>query len=129
MTRRVTSALTGLAVACSVTYAAACVQKAYDRVIVYRVDVSGIPDVKSVGLRGRSAPLSWDKDTAMRPLADSADIYELVVTHRTGSLTTEVKFTVNGAFEFEGGDNRTVRMAPAKADNDTTLYRGVFNVR
>ncbi len=109
--------------------ASACVQQAYDRVVVYRVDVSAVPDVKAVGVRGRTAPLSWDQDVAMRPLPDSNGVYEVAVTHRTGSLTTEVKFTVNGSFEFDGGENRTVRMGRATADRDTTLYRGVFNVR
>jgi putative oxidoreductase len=106
-----------------------CVQKAYDRVVVYRVDVSAVPNVSAVGLRGRSEPLSWDKDLPLQPRADSAGVYEAVVTHHTGSLTTEVKFTVNGTFELEGSDNRVVRWPPTTTGNDTTIYRVVFNVR
>jgi hypothetical protein len=106
-----------------------CVQKAYDRVVIFRVDVSEVPDVKSVGLRGTGDPLSWQRELPMRLVPDSAGLYEVVVTRRTGSLSIDVKFTVNGEFEFQDAENRTVRLAPTTVGNDTTWYRGVFNVR
>jgi hypothetical protein len=110
--------------ACAAT---ACVQPAYDHVVVYRVDVSAIPNVTSVGVRGSSEPLSWGNDFTLSPRADSAGIYEATVTHHSGSRTTEVKFTANGTFELDGKDNRTVRFTNPNANNDTTIYRVVFN--
>lgn len=121
--------VTRVLLAAVVVVGSACVQKAYDRVVVYRVSVSGVPDVQSVGLRGQGNPLSWSKDLPLTPVPDSAGLYQVVVTHHTGSIATEVKFTVNGQFEFEGGDNRIVRVKPTTIGNDTTVYRGVFNVR
>ena len=122
-TRSLVSALSILVVA------SGCVQKAYDRVVVYRVSVSGVHDVQSVGLRGEGNPLSWSKDLPLTPVPDSAGLYQAIVTHHTGSIATEVKFTVNGQFEFENADNRVVRIPPTTVGNDTTVYRGVFNVR
>lgn len=107
---------------------AGCVQPAYDRTVIYRVDVSKVSDVQSVGVRGRGGSLSWDRDVLMTPVADSAGLYEAVVTHRTGALTTEVKFTVNGTFELANADNRTVRWTATRVGNDTMVYRAVFNV-
>lgn len=121
--------VTRAVLAAMVMVGSACVQKAYDRVVIYRVSVTGVPDVKSVGLRGQGNPLSWDKDIPLAPVPDSAGVYQAIVTHHTGSIATEVKFTVNGQFEFEGSDNRIVRMKPTTVGNDTTMYRGVFNVR
>jgi putative oxidoreductase len=108
---------------------AACVQPAYDRVVVYRVAVPDTAVVKTVGLRGQGNPLSWNSDLPMAPVPDSAGLYEVTVIHHTGSLVNEVKFTLNGQFEFEGEANRTVRVPPTTVGNDTTLYRATFNVR
>lgn len=107
----------------------ACVQPAYDRVVVYRVAVSDSSVVNTVGLRGQGNPLSWSNDLPMTPVPDSIGLFEVTVTHHTGSLANEVKFTENGQFEFEGEANRTVRMPPTTVGNDTTYFRGIFNRR
>jgi hypothetical protein len=102
-----------------------CVQKAYERTVVYELDVSALDSVKTVGLRGDNLPLSWQQDQAMTAVvADS--LYRTTVTYRTGYRATEVKFTVNGTFEFDNGDNRRV---PFEMNGDTTIYRARFNVR
>jgi putative oxidoreductase len=106
----------------------ACVQRAYDRTVVYELDVSRVRGVQVVGVRGGDRPLSWERDTPLVPLsADS--LYRAVVTYHTGYLATEVKFTVNGSFELANGDNRTVRLARTTTGGDTTVYRAVFDVR
>jgi hypothetical protein len=106
----------------------ACVQPAYDHVVIYRVDVSAVPNVSAVGLRGSTEPLSWGNDFSLAPRPDSAGLYEAIVTQRTGSRVTEVKFTANGGFELVGRENRKVRFARPDAGNDTTVFRVVFNV-
>jgi putative oxidoreductase len=103
---------------------AGCVQPAYDKTVVYTVDVSGIPNVKSVGLRGEDNPLSWRTDLALTPIVKDS-LYRVAVTYHTGYLKTEVKFTVNGEFEFQDSDNRRV----AFSARDTTAYQARFNVR
>ncbi len=54
----------GLSIATSVALAG-CVQNAYDRTVVYEVDVSAVPDVQSVGVRGSDTPLSWRTDVPL----------------------------------------------------------------
>ena len=36
-----------------------CVQKTYERKVRFVVDVSKIENIKTVGVRGSSSPLSW----------------------------------------------------------------------
>ncbi len=105
---------------------ASCVQPAYDRTVLYQLDVSAIPNVRTVGVRGRDKPLSWDADVALTQSASGAP-YTAAVTYHTGYLITEVKFVVNGEFELPGKDNRKVRLARTTTGGDTTVYRAVFN--
>lgn len=96
-----------------------CVQPAHDKTVVYLLDVSGLPNVRQVGLRGRDKPLSWDQDLPLTPTGPNSTLYRAVVTTHTGYLTTEVKFTVNGEFEFKEADNRRIQFGPG----DTVTYR------
>jgi putative oxidoreductase len=105
-----------------------CVQRAYDRTIVYELDVSRVPNVQSVGVRGRDKPLSWNSDVAMTQRVAGGP-HTVAVTYHTGYLITEVKFTVNGEFELTNQDNRTVRVRRTVTGGDTTVYRATFNVR
>lgn len=101
----------------------ACVQQAYDRTVVYELDVSALDSVRTVGVRGGDTPLSWETDSAMTPVTPQR-LYRAVVTYHTGFLKTEVKFTVNGRFELDGKDNRRVAFDMTR---DTTVYRAVFD--
>ncbi|SHJ49852.1 putative oxidoreductase [Hymenobacter daecheongensis DSM 21074] len=101
-----------------------CVQKATDKTVVYLLDVSGLPNVQKVGLRGRDKPLSWDQDLELMSMVKDS-LYRAVVTTHTGYLITEVKFTINGEFELKEADNRRIEFGPG----DTTVYRARFNVR
>jgi putative oxidoreductase len=121
----------GLALA-TCALSAACVQKAYERTVVFVVDVSRVPNVNTVGVRGEGAPLSWERDTPMTPVRDSAGLYTATVTARTGFLATEVKFVVNGEFEFSGTpdqSNRVVELPRTTTGGDTVRFRAVFNTR
>ncbi len=102
----------------------ACVQPAYDKTVVYMIDVSGIPNVRTVGVRGGDKPLQWSQDLAMTQVMKDS-LFRVAVTYHTGYLQTEVKFTVNGEFEFQQSDNRRVVFGPS----DTTVYQARFNVR
>jgi putative oxidoreductase len=132
MTRRTLMCVLRTVTLVAATATGGCVQAAYDRTVVYRVDVSALPNVSSVGLRGEDQPLSWDQDTPMMPVPDSAGLYTATVTTRTGRLITDVKFVVNGRFEFSDAKNQENRKVPlprTTAGGDTLLYRAVFNQR
>ncbi|AMW03790.1 hypothetical protein [Gemmatimonas phototrophica] len=114
------------------TVATGCVQEAYVRTVIFRVDVSRVPDVRSVGVRGADLPLSWQQDTPMVPVPDSAGLYTATVSARTGRLVTEVKFVVNGTFEFSSSQdqgNRQVRLPRTTTGGDTVVYRAVYDQR
>lgn len=101
-----------------------CVQKSYEKTVIFTVDVSSVKGVKTVSLRGKEKPLGWRKGVEMTPIkADS--LYTATVTFLTGYKFTEVKFVVNDEFELKDKDNRKVQYS----DSDTTRYNGVYNVQ
>jgi len=115
MTRRLAAA--------AALFLGACVQPAYDRTVVYELEAPGAAASQVAGVRGDDTPLSWQKDLPLvRAPGDS--VFRGVVTYHTGSLKTEMKFTVNGAFEFEDAANRRVVFT-----GDTTVYRARFDRR
>lgn len=101
----------------------ACVQKTYKRIVVYTIQVDTKEPIEQVGIRGGDKPLNWNEDFLLK--ADSLPgRYRGVVSYQTGYLFTEVKFTVNGAFELQNGPNRRVEFSKG----DTTFYNVTFNV-
>ena len=103
----------------------ACVQKAYDKTIVFTLVVKGKKEIQSVGVRGNGHPLSWREDYPLQEVVKDS-LYRGMVQIRTGFLEGEIKFTVNNTFELEDQPNRTVKLAPK---NDTTYYEAVFDQR
>lgn len=132
MSRRVLRHIVRAGALTTVAVSMGCVQAAYDRTVVYVVDVSAVPNVTTVGIRGEDQPLSWGRDTPLTPVADSAGLYTATVTTKTGRLTTEVKFVVNGTFEYsdsQDDSNRKVSLPPTITGGDTIRYRAVYGKR
>ncbi len=100
-----------------------CVQKTYKKTVVFSLDVSGIKNIKKVGIRGENDPLNWNYDTEMILLKKDS-IYKAVVTFETGYKFAELKFTVNDDFELKEKDNRRITFS----DKDTTFYKAKFDV-
>ncbi len=100
-----------------------CVQKTYERKVKFILDVSKIENIKTVGIRGSNNPLSWQKDVEMTPIFKDS-IYAVDVTFVTGYLGAEVKFVVNGEFEFQNQENRRI---PFDLTKDTTMYYAIYN--
>ena len=101
---------------------ASCVQKSYERNVKITLDVSGVDDVKTVGIRGSGKPLSWNKDFPMQELVKDS-LYTAVVSTITGYTFGEFKFTVNGVFELAEKENRRVYFS----EKDTTYFNAVFD--
>lgn len=101
---------------------AGCVQPAFDKTVVIYLQVKGIKDIETVGVRGEGKPLSWNEDLLMEPVVKDS-LYTITATGRTAYTFTEIKFTVNGVFELEGKPNRRLEFAKG----DTTYYRATFN--
>ena len=99
-----------------------CVQKTKTHVVTLFLDVSGIKDIKSVGVRGEEKPFSWDSDLEMEVVKKDS-IYKKIVEIKTGRLCSEIKFTVNGNFELKEKENRKVYLN----SNGNTIYKVTFN--
>ncbi len=106
-----------------VTFCAySCVQKSYDQSVNLILDVSGIKDIQTVGVRGEGKPLDWDKDLPMKEVIKDS-LYAVTVTGKTGYLFTELKFTINGEFELKDKSNRKVVFDASR----NTIYKAKFN--
>ena len=100
-----------------------CVQKTYKRTVVCYLNVGGIKNIQTVGVRGEGKPLSWDTDLPLKEVVKDS-LYTTTLSGETGYKFIEVKFTVNGEFELQNKENRRVLFSAG----DTTVYKAVFNV-
>lgn len=100
-----------------------CVQKSYERTVVFTLDVSNVKNIKTVGLRGEGKPLSWANDLGMK-LIKNDSLYTISVTAVTGYKFVDVKFVVNGEFELQNKPNRRVFFN----ENGITNYDAIFNI-
>ena len=100
-----------------------CVQKTTFRTVVFTLDVSGIQNIKTVGIRGGDNPLTWDKDHRMKEIVKDS-LYQVTISGRTGRLYTEIKFSINGQLEEQLSENRQLFFK----DKDTTFYEAKFDV-
>ena len=99
-----------------------CVQPSFEKTVVFTLQVKGIRDIETVGVRGQGEPLSWREDLLMKPVVKDS-LYTITANGKTGYTFTEIKFTVNGQFELEGKPNRRLEFAPG----DTTYYHAIYN--
>lgn len=99
-----------------------CVQKSFQKTVTLNLNVAGMKDIKTVGVRGEGKPLSWRQDIEMKPLVKDS-LYTVTVTGETGYKFVEIKFAVNGDMELKESNNRKVYFTAG----DTTVYNAVFN--
>ncbi|MFN8274843.1 MAG: hypothetical protein U0X58_08190 [Flavobacteriaceae bacterium] len=111
-----------VAIVCSLVLTG-CVQKTKTQKVVYTLNVSGVKNIETVGVRGADSPLSWETDWVMKPIVKDS-LYQAEVTYLTGYKVTEVKFTVNGNFELQNQENRKIRFDEKHA---VTEVKAVFN--
>lgn len=100
-----------------------CVQKSGKKTIIVKLNVEGIENIQSVGMRGSEKPLSWDYDLELKPIIKDK-IYTTSFSLITGYKFTEAKFTVNGQFELNDKNNRRIVFS----NTDTTVYEATYNV-
>lgn len=101
-----------------------CVQKTYQKTVVFTLDASEIKNIKTAGIKGNDKPLSWSKNSEMKAIKKDS-LYQLTITFETGYTFTEIKFMVNDSLEFENKDNRRVNFSTT----DTTFYKAKFNYK
>lgn len=100
-----------------------CVQKSSKKTVVLKLNVQGIKNIQSVGIRGNEKPLSWDYDLELKPIVKDT-LYTATFSIVTGYKFTEAKFTINSQFELPEKDNRRIVFS----ESDTTVYEATFDV-
>jgi hypothetical protein len=101
-----------------------CVQKTYQKTVVFTLDASEIKNIKTACIKGNDKPLSWSKNSEMKAIKKDS-LYQLTITFETGYTFTEIKFMVNDSLEFKNKDNRRVNFSTT----DTTFYKAKFNYK
>lgn len=85
-----------------------CVQEEHDKTITLFVDMNGIDNVQSVGIRGDFLPNQW-KETVLMTDKNNDGIYEYSISRKTAAYGIEFKFVKNEKeFELQGKDNREI---------------------
>lgn len=102
---------------------AGCVQKSAKKTIVLKLNVEGVKNIQSVGVRGNDRPLSWDYDLELKPVIKDT-LYTATFSLVTGYKFTEAKFTINGQYELANQENRKISFS----DKDTTIYVAKFDI-
>jgi hypothetical protein len=100
-----------------------CLQKSSKKTIIVKLNVEGIKNIQTVGIRGNEKPLSWDYDMELKPIIKDS-LYLATFSLVTGYKFTEAKFTVNGQFELKEKNNRKILFS----DKDTTVFEAKFDV-
>jgi putative oxidoreductase len=108
----------------SIFFIVGCVQKSFKRIVVVKLYVAGIDSIKSVGIRGKGKPLSWNSDVVLNPIVKDS-IYTTTFSLVTGYKFVEVKFAVNGELELQNKENRRIVFA----EKDTTYYQANYNIQ
>ena len=101
------------------------VQESKEQRVLFQLDTSSFTgDIQTVGIRGEGNPLSWRTDF---PLVknEKTGLYEGECRANTGYAKTEVKFVINGEFEFQDDSNRVIYFAP----DQNTRVRSTWNRR
>ncbi len=100
-----------------------CVQKSSKKIIIVKLNVAGIKDIQTVGIRGKEKPLSWKSDMELKPIIKDS-LYTATFSLVTGYKFTEAKFSINGQLEFKDKENRKIVFS----EKDTTIYEAKFDV-
>ena len=100
-----------------------CVQKSSKKTIIVKLNVEGIKNIQTVGIRGKEKPLNWKSDMELKPIIKDS-LYTATFSLVTGYKFTEAKFSINGQLEFKDKENRKIVFS----EKDTTIYEAKFEV-
>lgn len=103
---------------------ASCVQETHKKEVTFWVDMNGVEDVRSVGIRGNFLPDQWKKTVPMTD-EDNDGIYQITFTEKTAVYGIEFKFVKNdNEFELPGKNNREIVF---EYRPETITYSATFN--
>lgn len=101
-----------------------CVQETHTKKVTFYVDMNGVENYKSIGIRGNFLPNRW-RETIPMTDEDNDGIYEISFTEKTAVYGIEFKFVKNGnQFELPDQKNREIVF---EYKPETIEYRTTFN--
>ncbi len=85
---------------------ASCVQKEHMKTVTFSVDMNGIENIESVGIKGGFTDQPWRQTIPLLD-EDGDGIYEITFNRETAAYGIEFKFVKNdNQIELEGQENR-----------------------
>ena len=101
-----------------------CVQEEYEKTVTISVNMNGVENFESIGIRGDFLPNRW-RETVPMTDGNKDGIYEITFTEKTAVYGIEFKFVKNNN-EFELQDQRN-RELVFEYKPETIEYYAVFN--
>jgi len=107
-----------------ITLFSSCVQKEHLKTVTFSVDMNGIENVESVGIKGDFTDRPW-RQTIPLTDEDGDGIYEITFNRETAAYGIEFKFVKNdNQVELEGQGNRELVF---EYKPETISYQTKFN--
>ena len=101
-----------------------CVQEEHDKTVIFYLDMNGVKNVNTVGIRGNFLPKKW-KETVPMTDKNNDGIYEFSVSRKTAAYAIEFKFVKNDTkFELTDKSNREIVF---EYKPETIEYNAKFN--
>ncbi len=101
-----------------------CVQEQHLKTVQVKIDMRGVEDVKSIGVKGNFTNPRWKVEVPLTD-EDKDGIYETSFSQKTAVSGIEFKFVKNGEiYELKGKPNRVLRFE-YKPEN--IIYATKFN--
>jgi len=108
----------------AITLFGSCVQKEHMKTVTFSVDMNGIENIESVGIKGDFTDQAWRQ---IVPLSDEDGngIYEITFNRETAAYGIEFKFVLNEKeTELQGQENRELVF---EYKPETLVYQTKFN--
>ncbi|MDT7831483.1 hypothetical protein RQM59_03770 [Flavobacteriaceae bacterium S356] len=103
---------------------ASCVQETHTKKVTFFIDMNGVENVNSVGIRGNFLPNKW-RETVPMSDEDKDGIYQISFTEKTAAYGIAFKFVKNNnQFELPGEGNRELVF---KYQPEVIEYKAIFN--
>ncbi len=101
-----------------------CVQDKHSKTIHFKINMKQIHNISNVGLRGDTAPLSWN-ETLLLTDEDGDSIYDGEIQLNSASYDIEFKFVNQDTiFELQDQPNRSIRF---EYKPEKIIYEATFN--
>jgi len=103
-----------------------CVQKEHEKIVTFKVDMTQVQNVQSVGLRGQFTSPSWEVTIPMLD-KNGNGIFEVTLNEVTAQNSVAFKFVKNNdEFELQNQSNRLILF---KYQPEVIIYESKFNNR